>query len=263
MAFSEMAGMRENCFLGVLMKVFPRAERTEMIARLFLFVGAVALSAAVSLADSHASNVEGVWEATMTRPNGEMAESTLAIQKKDGKWSGTVVSSQGEERKLDRVSFEEKSLKIEVDVERDDWSGVIGVKAKLDDKGVLKGNWYVQGDDGNQSASGDWKAVRSLKATLEGTWNVVAKTDEEDFDHQVVFSKSSSGFSGTARRDEESMEFAKVTVEKNKLLLELPFDEGMIKIKAFQRTAKKIVGEWTLFDDLGSAEDSGEWVATK
>lgn len=263
MAFSETAGMRENCFLGVWMKVFPRAERTKMIARLFLFVGAVALSAAVSLADSHASNVEGVWEATMTRPNGETGKSTLTIQKKDGKWFGVVVSSQGEERKLDRVSFEEKSLKIEVDVERENWSGVIGVQAKLDGKGGLKGNWYVQGDDGNQSASGDWKAVRSLKAVLAGTWNVVAKTDEEDFDHQVVFSKSSSGFSATARRDEDSMEFTKVAVEGNKLLLELPFDEGMVKVKAFQRTAKKIVGEWTLFDDLDSATDSGKWVATK
>lgn len=245
------------------MKVFPRVERTEMIARLFLFVGAVALSAAVSLADSHASNVEGVWEATMTRPNGETADSTLTIQKKDGKWSGTVVSSQGEERKLDRVSFEEKSLRIEVDVERENWSGVIGVKAKLDAKGVLKGNWYVKEDGDNQSASGDWKAVRSLKAALAGTWNVVAKTDEEDFDHQVIFSKSSSGFSATAHKEEESMEFTKVTVKGNKLLLELPFDEGMVKIKAFQQTAKKIVGEWTLVDDLDSATDSGEWVATK
>ena len=247
----------------VLMKVFPRAERTIMIARLFLFVGAVALSTAVSLADSHASNVEGVWEATVTRPNGETAESTLTIQKKDGKWFGAVVSGQGEERKLDRVSFEEKSLKIEVDVERDDWSGVIGVKAKLDPEGVLKGNWYVKEDGDNQSASGDWKAVRSLKAALAGTWNVVAKTNEEDFDHQVVFSKSSSGFSATAHRGEDSLEFAKVTVEGNKLLLELPFDEGMVKVKAFQRTAKKIVGEWTMFDDLDSATDSGEWVATK
>ena len=253
-----------DCFLGVLMKVFPRAERTEMITRLFIFVGAVALSAAVSLADSHALNVGGVWEATMTRPNGETADSTLTIQKKDGKWSGTVVSSQGEERKLDRVSFEEKSLRIEVDVERENWSGVIGVKAKLSAKGVLKGNWYAKEDgDDNQSASGDWKAVRSLKAALAGTWNVVAKTDEEDFDHQVVFSESSSGFSAIAHRGEESKEFAKVTVEKNKLLLELPFDEAMVKVKAFQRTAKKIVGEWTLFDDLGSTTDSGKWVATK
>ena len=255
--------MRENCSLGVLMKAFPRAERTKMIARLFLFVGAVALSAAVSLADSHAPNVEGVWEATMTRLDGEMTDSTLKIQKKDGKRSGTVVSSQGEERKLDRVSFDGKSLKIEVDVEREDWCGVIGVQAKLDAKGVLKGNWYVQGDDGNRSASGDWKAVRSLKAVLAGTWNVVAKTDEEDFEHQVVFSKSSSGFSGTARRDEDSMDFAKVAVKGNKLLLELPFDEGTVKVKAFQQTAKRIVGEWTLFDDLDSATDSGKWVATK
>ena len=243
---------------------FREQKEQRMIARLFLFVGAVALSAAVSLADSHASKVEGVWEATMTRPDGETAGSTMTIQKKEGKRSGTIVNSQGEERKLDRVSFDGKSLGIEVDIERDDWSGVIGVKAKLDAKGVLKGNWYVQGDDGNQVASGDWKAVRSLKKALAGTWNVVAKkTNEEDFDHQVVFSESSSGFSATAHREEESMEFAKVTVEGNKLLLELPFDEGRVKVKAFQRTAKKIVGKWTLFDDLGSATDSGEWVATK
>lgn len=255
--------MRERLFFRCFDEGVSESRKNRMMARLFLFVGAVALSAAVSLADSHASNVEGVWEATMTRPNGETADSTLTIQKKDEKWSGTVVNSQGEERKLDRVSFGGKSLKIEVDIERDDWSGVIGVQAKLDAKGVLKGNWYVQGGDGNRSASGDWKAVRSLKAGLVGTWNVVAKTDEEDFDHQVVFSESSSGFSATAHRGEESKEFAKVIVEGNKLLLELPFDEAMVKVKAFQRTAKKIVGKWTLFDDLDSATDSGEWVATK
>lgn len=235
-----------------------------MIARLFLFVGAVALSAAVSLADAHAPNVQGVWEATMSRPNGETADSTLTIQKKDGKWSGTAANSQGEERKLDRISLDGKSLKIEVDVEREDWSGVFGVQAKLNTKGVLKGNWYVQGDDGNQIASGDWKAVRSLKAALAGTWNVVAKTDEEDFEHQVVFAASGAGFSGTAHRGEDSMDFAKVAVEGNELFLEFPFgEEGTVKIKAFQRTAKKIVGEWTLFDDLDSETDSGEWVATK
>lgn len=264
MTFSETAGMRENCFLGVLMKVFPRAERTEMIARLFLFVGAVALSAAVSLADSHASNVEGVWEAMMSRPNGDTVDSKLTIQKKDGKWAGTAVNSQGEERKLDRVSFDGKSLGIEVDIERDDWSGVIGVKAKLDDKGVLKGNWYAKGDEDNQIASGDWKAVRSLKAALAGTWKIVAKTDEEDFEHRIVFSASGSGFSGTAHREEDSLDFTKVTIEGNKLFLEFLFgEEGKVKVKAFQRTAKKMIGEWTLFDNLDSAIDSGEWVATK
>ena len=221
------------------------------------------MSAAVSLADSHASNVEGVWEATMSRPNGDTRDSTLTIQKKDGKWSGTAASSQGEERKLDRVSFDGKSLRIEADVERDDWSGVIGVKAKLDAKGVLKGNWYVQGDDDSQIASGDWKAVRSLKASLAGTWNVIAKTDEEDFEHQIVFSASGDGFSGSAHREEDSLDLAKVTVKGNKLLLEIPFGEETVKVKAFQQTAKKIVGEWTLFDDVVSATNSGEWVATK
>ena len=263
MGFSEATGMRERLFFRCFDEGVSESRKNRMMARLFLFVGAVALSAAVSLADSHASNVEGVWETTVTRPNGETADSTLTIQKKDEKWSGTAVNSQGEERKLDRVSFDRKSLKIEVDIERDDWSGVFGVLAKLDAKGILKGNWYVQGGDGNPIASGDWKAVRSLKAALAGTWNVVAKTDEEDFNHQVVFSKSSSGFSATAHRGEESMEFAKVIVEGNKLLLELPFDEGMVKVKAFQRTAKKIVGEWTMFDDVVSATNSGEWVATK
>lgn len=266
MNFLETAGMREDCFPGVLSFDIDVSEsrKNRMMARLFLFIGAVALSAAVSLADSHASNVEGVWEATMTRPNGDTRDSTLTIQKKDGKWSGTVVSSQGEERKLDRVSFDGKSLRIEADVERDDWSGVIGVKAKLDAKGVLKGNWYVQGDDDSQIASGDWKAVRSLRSSLAGTWNVVAKTDEGDSEHRIVFSASGDGFSGTAHREEDSLDFAKVTVERNKLFLELPLgEEATVKVKAFQRTAKKIVGEWTLFDDLNSATDSGEWVATK
>lgn len=256
--------MRERLFFRCFDEGVSESRKNRMMARLFLFVGAVALSAVVSLADSHVSNVEGVWEATMSRPNGETADSTLTIQKKDGKWTGTAVNSQGEERKLDRVSFDGKSLGIEVDIERDDWSGVIGVKAKLDAKGVLKGNWYVKGGEDDQIASGDWKAVRSLKASLAGTWNVVAKTDEEDSEHRIVFSASGSGFSGTAHREEDSLDFAKVTVERNKLFLELPFGEEVtVKVKAFQQTAKKIVGEWTMVDNLGSAIDSGEWVATK
>ncbi len=234
-----------------------------------LFVGVVVCCAAGFLmADHHEQSVKEVWEAEVSLQNGETASSTLTLEKKAGKWSGSYSDAQGKVRKFDRVSFEKGALAIEVDVEREGQSGVLGVQANLDAKGVLKGNWYVRGSDGVEYSSPQpWEAVRSLKAVLAGTWQAVAKTDEDNYRFRLVFSQSDSCFSGTAYNNEEedSMDFSKVVVKGDKLSVEFDDDEAKIKLKASLRAAGKLMGEWSVVYPKPDEEESksGEWTATK
>ena len=227
-------------------------------------VGVVSLVSAFSLvADHHKASVDGVWYSVGTTPNGEESKSTLTITKKDGKLAATSVNDQGRTREFDRVTFEGQTLKGEIDFERDGQTGVLGVKATLDKKGILKGNWYLNDANGTELFGGDWGGHRALDKVIAGTWNVVAETDNGDNEHQLIVSKSGASFSGSVEGDGGSLELDKVTVKKNKLTVEFPFGDGSITVEAAQTGAKKMTGKWIYFDSTDVELGSGNWTAKK
>jgi hypothetical protein len=155
-----------------------------------IFGAAVAFAAISLSAAHHLPSVEGVWHASGTLPNGGVSESTLTIEKEDGEWTAVTVNEEGVSTPIDRVKIDGESVQLEIDAEQNGETGVIGAKGKFNDKGILVGNWYIRGSDGTEIASEPWKAARSLAPDLAGSWDIVAKTDDGNIEHQVKFTKS-------------------------------------------------------------------------
>lgn len=217
----------------------------------------------VNGAAKKSANFSGKWEATASLPDGDTRESSLSISKKEGKLHATYVGQTGEERTFDRIKAEGKTLNIEFDMERDGQKGTVGVKAELNKEGGLVGNWYVQGEDGTEVMKSNWKAVRSASSVLNGKWDVVAVTTENNIEHEMVIKKSGSSFSGYADSDDGQLEYTKVSAKKNIVHLELPFAGGTVKVEAKLSQARKLVGKWTYFDDINEEAATGDWSATK
>ncbi len=224
----------------------------------------VAFSVVSLFADHHLPSLEGVWHGAGTLPDGGgISETTLTIKKESGKLSAVSVNAEGEARSIDRIKVNGVALEIEIDVGQGDQRGIIGVKAKLDDKGVMNGKWYIRGNDGTEYALENWQAVRALSPDLAGSWNIVAKTEEGDKEHQVDFTKSGSGFDASVKFESGRAEFTKAKVDKNKLRLELPYGEGQIKVEALYRSENRLVGKWVLFNSSNQEESNGAWSASK
>jgi hypothetical protein len=230
-----------------------------------LFMGVVVASASISLhAEHHSPSLGGVWHVSGTLPDGGgTSKSTLTIKKEQSDWTAVTVNEEGVSTPIDRVKIDGESVQLEIDGEQNGETGVIGAKAKFNDKGILVGNWYIRGSDGTEYASEPWKAARSLAPELAGSWDIVAKTDEGDNEHQIDFIQSVSGFAGTAKNDNGSTEFTQVKVDKNELSLVLPFGEGTVKVAAVYQNVNTLAGEWTYLDSLDVEAATGEWSASK
>ncbi len=229
-----------------------------------LWIGICSVLVAVStLADHHKADVTGAWHGVGVGPNGESSESTLTVSKKDGKLLGTSENDQGVERDLSRVEFDGKGLVAEIDFDQNGQKGVLGVKAKLNDKGGLKGNWYAKDDSGTELYTGEWSAVRALNKVIAGRWKVVAERDNGDNEHELEINKAGQSFTGAVVGDSGSAELESFKVKKNQLSFEFPFGEGTVKVAATQMGPKKLSGKWTYFDSAGTDLGSGNWTATK
>ena len=221
------------------------------------------LVAVSTLADHHKTDVTGAWLGVGVGPNGESSESTMTISKKDGKLVGTSENDQGVKRDLSRVEFDGKAFVAEIDFDQNGQKGVLGVKAKLSDKGEFKGNWYAKDDSGTELYTGEWSAVRALNKVIAGRWTVIAETDNGDNEHELEINKAGRSFTGTVVGDSGSAKLESLKVKKNQLSFEFPFGEGTIKVAATQKGPKKISGKWTYFDSAETELGSGNWTATK
>jgi len=228
----------------------------------FSGIAVIALTA-FSNVETNAANFTGKWITTATLPDGETRESSLTVSKKDGNLQATLIGQTGDERVLDRVKTEGKTLTIEFDFERDGNTGIIGAKASLNQQGALIGKWYVQDGNGTETASEDWQAVRSAAAVLKGKWNVVAETTENDIKHAMVIKKNGASFTGYAESDEGQLDYTSVKADKNVLKLELPYGGGTVKVEATLKQARKLEGKWIYLDEFKDEVADGNWSATK
>lgn len=229
----------------------------------FLSSIAVLSLLAFSSVETVAANFVGKWITTATLRDGDTRESSLTISKKDGKIHATLVGQSGDETVLDRVKTEGKTLTIEFDWERDGRTATVGAKASLNQDGALVGKWYIRDEDGTETMSEDWQAVRSAASVLSGTWNVVAITTENDIKHAMVIKKSGSGFSGHAASDEGQLDYTSVKAEKNVVKVELPYGSGTVKVEAKLKQARTLVGKWIYLDEYKEEVATGDWSATK
>ena len=229
---------------------------------IFSGIAVIALTAFGNVGTS-AANFAGKWITTASLPSGETRESSLTISKREGKIQATLVGQNGDERVLDRVKTEGKTLTIEFDFERDGNSGTVGAKASLNQNGVLVGKWYIKDGDGTETASEDWQAVRSAASVLNGKWNVVAVTTENDIKHAMVIKKNGNRFSGYAESDEGQLDYTSVKAEKNVVKVELPYGGGTVKVEATLKQARKLEGKWIYLDEFKEEVADGNWSATK
>lgn len=227
-------------------------------------VGTLSLAAALSLsADHHEASLEGEWIGIGSIPNGGESKSTLTITKEKNKLAATSVSEEGESRDFDRVKFDGKTLVGELDIDMNGQTGVLGVNAKLDKTGQLKGRWYANDDSGTELYTGDWAAYRNLQKSIKGTWDVIAETDNGDNPHNIVFEKTGYSFSGQVKGEGGELDLNQVSVKKNEVSFDFAFGEGTVKVKAAQTGPTKLAGNWTYIDDAGSEAATGNWKATK
>jgi len=235
-------------------------KTTTLLLSGLIVLGCTDLSAQAKKA---AANFAGKWDVTASVNEYDTNTSSLTVIKKDGKWSASMVGEDGEKRDLTRTKADGKSLIIEFDMEANGQRGVIGAKAALNKDGALVGKWYARDDSGNELMTNDWKAVRSASSVLAGSWNVVAVTDDNDLEHQMIIKKSGSNFSGYASSDDGQLDYDKVTASKNVVKLELPYGGGTVKVEAKLKQARKLVGQWKYFDEFKDEVASGDWSASK
>ena len=211
------------------------------------------------------AEVVGSWKTFASRSNGNVINSVLLLKKKDGKYSGTLTRSSGNESEVGSVTFKNNRLKIETSYNRDGETWVIGVRADLNEEGELKGNWYVEDSVGAELRSEAWKAVRLLTPVLAGTWQMTAKTDDQDYRMKIEFTRAGEEFTAEAINENgDGFPLDELKVEENKLSFEANMDNGSkVKVEAKLKAAKKLSGKYRLYDACGVEASSGNWEAAK
>ena len=100
----------------------------------------------------------GLWEARATLPDGNIRPSTLTLRQEQSQLTARVDGESGE-RIIDRVEWKEGRLVMELDMKRDDRTGVIRVTATRTPFGQLTGTWELKDESGNNLSSGAWEAA--------------------------------------------------------------------------------------------------------
>ena len=248
-------------YLSFHVELFERTMKTNI----YSITGWVIAICATLATDYQlsAANLAGKWEASASFNETESRDSVFTIRKKDGKLTASMINEDGEKRDMDRAKVDGETLVIEFDFERDGAKGIIGAKADLQKDGSLVGKWYVRSEDGTEQMTNDWKAVRSLSAHFAGKWEVVAETEENDIQHDLIIKKSGSSFTAVASSDAGDTTYSSVKVSKNEVNMQLPFGGGTVKVSAKLKQARKLVGEWKYYDDFNEEVAKGTWTAQK
>lgn len=95
----------------------------------------------------------------MANPNGESSESTLKLELKDGKLTGSVTGRRGETAISD-ATFADGSIKFSVVRERNDQKFIMKYDGKLE-ADAIKGTIEMPGRDGAAPRKVDWNAHKA------------------------------------------------------------------------------------------------------
>ena len=210
----------------------------------------------------HELNPLGTWEVSAAMDL-ETRDSTLLITKTEEGLKAVITPDEGDVMTMTRATVDGKTLTIELDFEQDGQAGIIGAKASLNEKGALSGKWYVRDTNGQEWMTNDWEAARSVKASLGGKWAVVARTQDNDMEHEIVFANEANKWTATAQSGQGSADFEKVRAMKDNLRLEMPWGDGKVRINAKLTAADRFKGAWTYVDEFGDEAATGDWIAEK
>lgn len=236
-------------------------------------VALLVLTLALAPADHHGEKkVEkpfpliGEWKAEAESDSGPSAY-TFIFEEKESKVLGKSINAEGNERAMDRVKIEGKTVTIETDVESDGQTGIIRVVAEGEDS-ALKGKWSVVDSEGEERMSGDFSATRVFKVDLLGEWEATATVGEEMMKASVLFEEVEGKVKGHfIGEDEKKVSFTEIKVADK----EVTFDfvntieerELDFRISAEAKSADKLDGKWVVFDESGQEGYTGNWIAER
>lgn len=106
-----------------------------------------------------AADPSGSWKWTMTNPNGESSESTLKLEMKDGKLTGTVTGRRGE-APISDATFTEDHVKFSVVRQRDDQKWIMKYDGKVEADSI-KGTIEIPSRDGGDPRKVEWNAHKA------------------------------------------------------------------------------------------------------
>ncbi len=204
----------------------------------------------------------GDWKVTAEDPDGNALAFDMTITEAEGKLSGTLKSDDGS-LTMKSVAFEDGEAKMEVPFPYDDQLYPVKITAKVEDD-KMSGGWAALNADGNEEASGSWKAVRPDAPTIEGAWDIVA-TMPDDSENKAVYhfeSGDDPAWTGKVVSETGEVTFDKVVVEDAALTvdMELPYDGSEIEVRVKATMAKdgtSFEGEWIAFDGSGQEAAKG------
>jgi len=104
----------------------------------------------------------GSWEAKATLPDGNIRPATLMLREHGAELIAISIGEDGEERKADRVKWQEGRLLLEFDLPNDEGNALVRVDAAQTSVGNLVGIWEVVDATGGKLATGDWKAAKPV-----------------------------------------------------------------------------------------------------
>lgn len=208
------------------------------------------------------SPLAGDWKATAEDPDGNELAFDVAIAEAEGKFSGTINSDDGS-LTMKTVSFEDGEAKIEIGFPYDGQLYPVTITAKIEDY-KMSGNWVALNSDGDEEASGIWKAVRPGAPTVEGAWDVTATMpDEAEYKAMYYFeSGDDPAWKGKVVSESGELAFDKVEVEDGELVvdMELPYDGETVEVRVkakMSKDGKSLVGNWVAFDGSGQEAAKG------
>lgn len=103
-------------------------------------------------------DLAGTWDVVSLLPDGTKRTSQTILARNGESYTGRSESEDGT-AEYDAVAFANGALKIEFELEIDGRQTPVGIEAKWED-GRLKGRWILYDADGQEVASGEWRAER-------------------------------------------------------------------------------------------------------
>jgi hypothetical protein len=180
-----------------------------------------------------------------------------------------VDGESGEERKLDRITVEEKKVTIEMDVEMDGVKGLIRVVAEEKEANTLTGKWLIAGADGTEFMSGELSAVKEMAVALAGDWNATSiLPDGSELSSTLVLSGENAKLEGYFKsKDDNELKIGKLTSKDKGLRLDFEMDiQGTamnVVIESELEDENKLAGKWIVKGADGSEAASGDWSAKR
>ncbi len=239
----------------------------KSMTRLFTFLITVGLASLIYAETPEATvDLVGSWKVTASSDEGAR-ELTWTFSNEGNKLKGeSRDNGNSEQRVLDRITVNGKSVMLEVDINQDGNRGTIEVEAEEESPGKLVGKWAIVGDDGTEYLSGKITAVKEVR--FEGEWVATATLpDGQTMESNMKLTGGNSALKGSVSGQAGEVELDKLTAKDRQLELEFDFEmEGNTidcVIKAEAKDASNLVGKWLVVGEDGAEAASGKWTAVR